>query len=90
MGEKFEMPVPRRAGDDLAEELEKSHLAWVKDALGKAPDDLVIAVVMTAAAAGALVNGLTKEDFVLLATKTYERVEKMPLRASVKQEADRG
>jgi hypothetical protein len=79
MGEKFEMPVPTflTEKDPIFDELEKTHLAWVKGAVSKAPEDMVIAIVMRAAAAGAIINELSKEDFLVLATKTYEHMLKM-------------
>jgi hypothetical protein len=90
VGEKFELPVPTLIANDdpVFEELEASHLEWLKGALKKGPEEMIIAIVLRSAAAGALLNGLPKEDFALLAAKTYEVVEKMPVRSVAKKEPE--
>lgn len=70
--DKFDMPVPQFADLDPAiEALEDSHFAWLKDAVTKAPEDAIIAIILRSAASGAVLNDISKEDFLALAAKAY-------------------
>lgn len=82
----FELPVPLDAIDDeLFSELEQSHREWLVGAVQKAPDEVLIAILMRAVAAGAILNDLSKEAFLDIAGKTYDHVVKTPKRSLAKE-----
>jgi hypothetical protein len=87
--DKFEIPVMRLVDADTAadtavdmalmDQLEQSHHDWVRTAMleKKAPDDMIIVILMRSAADGAVANDLTREAFLDLAKKTFEYMSKV-------------
>lgn len=80
MTPKFELPMPKFVdeGDAEFKELEESHLAWVKAAVEKKlPEDMIIAVVFRAVAAGCIISGVGEAEFLQIARTTYRHMMKM-------------